>query len=315
MKLKLNTDLKGVITPPVSLSFPKELQVPMQGTSSLDAQKRWGWAQSHSPTGERRMSVLQRLGPGLVPADLLRGFAPEPLGVGHRGREVGLVLAAARGQRPAAPAPESAPRAGGHVRPAGRAGSARGRGRGQGPAEAPRAGDFATLQPRRLHSCRRGRPFLPNSLQAPPRAAWNAPPVGRSRLPGAPRRAGGGREKTPRCAQGPGTLEGTTRVAGKNRPGAAGGSWRGGAESGRGVGSWRETRRVRSPATPPGGAPPPRHWRAPKARTAGPAPAVFQQTSSVQLLGVGLREPAGRAASPRGGGSRRPSRTLRPSGP
>ena len=50
-------------------------------------------------------------------------------------------------------------------------------------AEAPRAGDFATLQPRRLHRCRLGRPFLPNSLQAPPRAARNAPPVGRSRLP------------------------------------------------------------------------------------------------------------------------------------
>ena len=318
MKLKLNTDLKGVITPPVSLSFPKELQVPMQGTSSLDAQKRWGWAQSHSPTGERRMSVLQRLGPGLVPADLLRGFAPEPLGVGHRGREVGLVLAAARGQRPAAPAPESAPRAGGHVRPAGRAGSARGRGRGQGPAEAPRAGDFATLQPRRLHSCRRGRPFLPNSLQAPPRAARNAPPVGRSRLPGAPRRAGGGREKTPRCAQGPGTLEGTTRVAGKNRPGAAGGSWRGGAESGRGVGSPR-------PGEKPGAsaAPRPRREGRPRPDTGEPLrrgpPAQPPLFSSKQVAcscsGSVSENRREEPPPPGGGGSRRPSRTLRPSGP
>lgn len=98
------------------------------------------------------MPVLQRLGPGLVPADQLRGFAPEPLGVGHRGREVGPVLAAAaRGQRAAAAAPERAPRARGHVRPAGRAGSPSLGGPGQGAPEPPGARDFAALQPRRLH--------------------------------------------------------------------------------------------------------------------------------------------------------------------
>lgn len=98
------------------------------------------------------MSVLQRFGPGLVPADLLRGFAPEPIGVRHRGREVGLVLAAtARGKRAAAAAPEGAPRTRGHVRPAGRAGSPSLGGPGQGSPEPSGAGDFAALQPRRLH--------------------------------------------------------------------------------------------------------------------------------------------------------------------
>lgn len=110
----------------------------------------------HSPTGGRRVSVLQRFGPGLVPADLLGGFAPEPLGVGHRGREVGLVLAATAGrrQRSAAPTPERAPRAGGQVSPAGSARAPGRRGPGQGPPESPGTGDFATLQPGRLH--RRG---------------------------------------------------------------------------------------------------------------------------------------------------------------
>lgn len=74
-----------------------------------------GWHRSHSPTGRGRVFVLQRFGPGLVPADLLGSFTPEPLGISHRGCEVGLVLAAtAGGQRPAAPTSKTAPRARGH---------------------------------------------------------------------------------------------------------------------------------------------------------------------------------------------------------
>lgn len=272
----------------------------MQRTSSLDAQKRWGWAQNHSPTGGRRMSVLQRLGPGLVPADLLRGFAPEPLGVGHRGREVGLVLGAARGQRPAAPAPESAPRAGGHVRPAGRAGSARGRGRGQGPAEAPCAGDFATLQPRRLHRCRRDRPFLPSFLQAPPRTTRGA--LATSWGPKESRREAG---ENPEVCPGPWDF-GRHHQSRREKP-----TWSGGGklERGRGGGDWwGSPRRGEKPGA--SAAPRPRREGRPRPDAAEPLrrgpparPRVFQQTSRVQLLGVGLREPEAGAASPRAAGA------------
>lgn len=247
----------------------------MQRTSSLDAQKRWGWAQNHSPTGGRRMSVLQRLGPGLVPADLLRGFAPEPLGVGHRGREVGLVLGAARGQRPAAPAPESAPRAGGHVRPAGRAGSARGRGRGQGPAEAPCAGDFATLQPRRLHRCRRDRPFLPSFLQAPPRTTRGA--LATSWGPKESRREAG---ENPEVCPGPWDFgrhhqsrreKPTWSGGGKLERGRGGGDWWGSPRRGEKPGASAAPRPRREGRPPPDAAEPLR--RGPPAR-----PRVFQQT-------------------------------------
>lgn len=117
----------------------------------------WGrWGRRYSPAGGRRISVLQRLGPGLVPANLLRSLAPEPLRVSHRRRKVGLVLSTpARRQRATAPGPECAPGARGHVRPAGRASGTPDRsGPGQGCPESPGAGDFATLQPRRLHERR-----------------------------------------------------------------------------------------------------------------------------------------------------------------
>lgn len=193
------------------------------------------WRRSHSPTRGRRVSVLQRFGPGLVPADLLGRFAPEPLGVGHRGREVGLVLAATtcRRQRSAAPAPESAPRAGGHVRPAGRAGSPGWRGPGQGPPESPGAGDFATLQPGRLHRRQLGPP-PPRRLCCPrSQSALLRRQPGLSRLPeGGGQGAGGGGSSRGE----PGALEfgRHTRAAGKSRPGAAGeatgwsGGWGGG---------------------------------------------------------------------------------------
>lgn len=153
------------------------------------------WRRSHSPARGRGVSVLQRFGPGLVPADLLGRFAPEPLGVGHRRCEVGLVLAATAGrrQRSAAPTPESAPRAGGHVSPAGRAGPPRRRGPRQGPPESPGAGDFATLQPRRLH---RRRPGPPGPGVHSADDSWGAPdfpkPAGSVREAGAApeRRAG-----------------------------------------------------------------------------------------------------------------------------
>lgn len=149
---------------------------------------------SHSPAGERRVSVLQRFGPGFVPADLLGGFTPEPLGVGHRGREVAPVVATAGGQRPAAPAPERAPRAGGHESPAGRRGSPGRRGAGQGPPEAPGAGDFATLQPRRLH--RRRWPPRRCTARGPGFTSWAT--AGALATFCRPRGAGGRRGQIPR---------------------------------------------------------------------------------------------------------------------
>lgn len=272
------------------------------------------------------MSVLQRFGPGLVPADLLRGFAPEPLGVGHRGREVGLVLAAARGQRPAAPAPESAPLAGGHVRPAGRASSPGGRGRGQGPPESPGAGDFATLQPRWLHRCR---------WRPPPGCAARGPEPTPRATPGAlatswsPRGAGGRRGQIPRCAQSPGVWQ--SHWSRREKPTwSSGGSHR--LQRGRGGGRTASPRRARAApretrrlcASP---APRLRLENRPHAAERPPFSdaqvplrwgrrtqfIVFQQTSSAQLLGVGLWRASrwsGRASARSGNP---PSWALRPS--
>lgn len=141
---------------------------------------------------------------------------------------MGLVLAAARGQCPAAVAPEGAPRAWGHVSPAGRAGAPGGGGTGQRPPEAPSARDFATLQPRRLHR----RPRLPKALRRRLR---------RSRLPEARGEPAGGRGKF-RGSPGPGVWKSpcsrrekpTWSRAGSNRP-EWGGAGRGGAAAASGA--------------------------------------------------------------------------------
>lgn len=207
-----------------------------------------------------------------------------------------LVLAAPAGrrQRSAAPAPEGAARARGHERPAGRAGSPGRRGPGQGPPESPGAGDFATLQPGRLHR-RRLRPpppqaVLPQVPECTPQATAGALPTSRSRWA-----AGGRGRQQPRGARGPGVAW-TARWSCREKPTWSGwGSNR--LEWGLGSGGWRVGGRgrghsgrnpalgcVASPEVPPRKAPWScrtfsllRHAWGPRVRPTHPA--RFQQTS------------------------------------
>lgn len=284
MKLKLNTDLKGVITPPVSSSFPKRTPGSDAGDVEPGRPKEPGVGSgvTHQLVeGECLFSsvlvqgLYQLICSAALPQNLSGSVTEAAKWVLYSPPPEDSALQPRPPRAPRGPGAKYARRAG----PAPRAGEDAGR-------DPPRPPAPVTLR----HCSQDGfiaaggvAPSSPKSLQAPPRAARNAPPVGRSRLPGAPSRAGGRREKTPRCAQSPGTLEGTTRVAGKNRPGAAGGSPR--LQRGRGAADgWGSPR----PGDKPGAsaAPrfrregaPPRHPRAPKASTAGPVPPAFQQTS------------------------------------
>lgn len=133
---------------------------------------------------------------------------------------MGLVLTAATagGQRAAAPAPESASRAGGHVGPAGLAGSPGWRRPGQGSPKSSGAGDFATLQPRRLHR----RQLLPRRLRDPRSPSeFLRRQLGHSRLPGpegSRREAGTNSE----VSLEPRSLDVTIESLEKNRPREAG---------------------------------------------------------------------------------------------